>query len=64
VAHFLFVDESGHDGKASPCAVLAGVSVRDRDFWNLILSSHQAELNRFGIRYSHGPREIKAKKFL
>jgi len=64
MAHFLFVDESGHDGKASPCAVLAGVSVRDRDFWNLVVASHQAELNRFGTRYSRGAREIKAKKFL
>lgn len=64
MAHLLFVDESGHDGQASPCSVLAGVSIRDRDFWNLIVASHQAELNRFGTRYSQGPREIKAKKFL
>ena len=64
MAHFLFVDESGYDGKASPCAVLAGVSVRDRDFWNLVVATHQAELNRFGTRYSHGAQEIKAKKFL
>jgi hypothetical protein len=64
VAHLLFVDESGHDGKASPCAVLAGVSVRDRDFWNLVVASHQAELNRFGMRYTQGAHEIKAKKFL
>lgn len=64
MAHFLFVDESGHDGRASPCAVLAGVSVRDVDFWNLVVASHQAELNRFGTRYSLGTREVKAKKFL
>jgi hypothetical protein len=64
VAHFLFVDESGHDGAASPCAVLAGVSVRDRDFWNFVMAIHVAELSRFGTRYSLGPREIKAKKFL
>lgn len=64
MAHLFFVDESGHDGGASPCSVLAAVSVRDRDFWNLVLALHQAELSRFGTRYSAGPREIKAKRFL
>ena len=31
MAYFLFVDESGQDHRESPCEVLAGVAVEDRD---------------------------------
>jgi hypothetical protein len=36
MAWVLFIDESGHDRKASPYEVLAGIAVRDRDLWPLI----------------------------
>lgn len=64
MAHFMFVDESGHDHGASPYEVLAGVSVEDRDLWNLVQAIHGAELEFFGMRYSEGQRELKAKKLL
>jgi hypothetical protein len=36
MAWVLFIDESGHDRKASPYEVLAGIAVRDRDLWPMI----------------------------
>jgi hypothetical protein len=64
MAYFLFIDESGHDRKASPYEVLAGVCVRDVDLWNLILAMHEAEVRNFGRRYSLGPAELKGTKLL
>lgn len=64
MTHFLFVDESGHDRKASPYEVLAGLAIEDRDLWNLIRAVQQAELEFFGRRYSIGPQELKAKRLL
>ena len=64
MACFLFVDESGGDKRDSPCEVLAGVSVEDRDAWNLIEAIKDAEERIFGVRYSRQKGEIKGKKFL
>jgi hypothetical protein len=64
VAYFLFIDESGQDHRDSPYEVLAGLAVEDRDLWNLIQAVQEAEIRNFGTRYSHGSRELKAKKIL
>ena len=64
MAYFLFVDENGQDHRESPCEVLAGVAVEDRDLWNLVRSLQEAEVRHFGIRYSEGARELKARKLL
>ncbi len=64
MAYFLFVDESGHDRKASPYEVLAGIAIQDRDLWNLIKALHEAELRHFGRRYSAGTAELKGTKIL
>jgi hypothetical protein len=64
MAHFLFIDESGHDAGPSPYEVLAGFAVEDRDLWNFVQALHDSELRHFGIRYSAGTRELKAKKIL
>jgi len=64
MAYFLFVDESGQDHRESPCEVLAGVAVEDRDLWNLVQSLQESEVRHFGTRYSGGERELKAKKLL
>jgi len=64
MAYFLFIDESGQDRRASPYEVLAGVAIEDRDLWNLIQAIQEAELRIFGVRYSHGVRELKGKKLL
>ena len=64
MAQFLFIDESGHDRRETPCEVLAGVSVEDRDLWNLIEAIRDAEELSFGLRYSHIKDEFKGKKFL
>jgi hypothetical protein len=64
VTYFLFIDESGHDRINSPYEVLAGVSIQDRDLWNLITALHDAEFRHFGRRYSDGNRELKGSKLL
>jgi len=40
------------------------MAVEDRDLWNLIQAIQGAELRHFGVRYSQGHRELKAKKLL
>jgi hypothetical protein len=64
MAYFLFVDESGQDRRESPCQVLAGIAVEDRDLWNLIQAIKEAENRLLGTRYATDGREQKAKKFL
>lgn len=64
MTYFLFVDESGHDHRASPYEVLAGIAIRDRDLWNVIVALHAAEERHFGRRYSDGPSELKGKRLL
>lgn len=64
MAYFLFIDESGQDHRDSPYEVLAGVAIEDRDLWNMIQAVQAAEIRHFGIRYSAGPNELKAKKIL
>ncbi len=44
MSYILFIDESGHDGKASPYEVLAGVSIEDRELWNLITAIQRIEI--------------------
>ncbi len=64
MAYLIFVDESGYYNRESPYAVLAGVAIEDRDVWNVVTDLRAAELDHFGIRYSQGARELKAKKML
>ncbi|MGQ0675923.1 MAG: DUF3800 domain-containing protein [Rhodospirillales bacterium] len=64
MAWFLFVDESGHDRKASPYEVLAGVAIQDRVLWTLINKIHETEIKHFGRRYSAGSNELKGTKIL
>lgn len=65
MAYFLFIDESGHDGRNSPYEVLAGVAVADCDLWNLVCALREAEWRHFGRRYTDGDgNELKAKKIL
>lgn len=64
MAYFLFIDESGHDRKASPYEVLAGIAVRDQNLWMLVNDLHAAELASFGRRYSAGSGELKGTKIL
>ena len=64
MAHFLFVDESGYDAGPSPYGVLGGFAIEDRDVWNLIRAIQDAEILHFGVRYSAGHRELKAKRLI
>ncbi len=64
MAHLLFIDESGQDHRESPYEVLAGVTIEDRDLWNLVRAIQEAEIDYFGTRYSAGHRELKSKKLL
>ena len=64
MAYLLFIDESGHDRKASPYEVLAGIAIKDSDLWSLIKRLHDAEIAAFGRRYSSGAGELKGQKLL
>lgn len=64
MAFILFLDESGHDLKDSPYEVIAGISVEDKNIWNLIREVHLLEESIFGRRYSEGERELKARSIL
>ena len=64
MAWLLFIDESGHDGKASPYEVLAGVAIQDRYVRDVISQLHEAEIRWFGRRYSDGFRELKGRILL
>lgn len=64
MSHFLFLDESGRDHGESPYEVLAGVTVEDRDLWNLVRAIQDSEIKHFGTRYSVGAGELKGKKLL
>jgi hypothetical protein len=64
MAWFLFIDESGQDGRESPYEVLAGVAIKDDTLWELVRELHNAENAHFGRRYSEGSRELKGKKIL
>lgn len=64
MAWFLFIDESGIDGKESPYEVLAGAAIHDRELWEIIQALHAAELASFGRRYSAGEAELKGCKIL
>src|SRR5436309_245801 len=60
----LFIDESGHDHGEAPYEVLAGVSVSERDLWNLIQAIRDAELQFFGVHIADVGLEFKGKKLL
>ena len=64
MTHFLFIDESGQDHRASPYEVLAGVSIEDRNLWNFIQALQYAEIQHFGRRMSPGKLELKGMKLL
>jgi hypothetical protein len=64
VSIVFFLDESGQDGKDSPYEVLAAIAVEDGVLWSLICDIHDLENRYFGMRYSAGVREIKARKIL
>lgn len=62
---FLFVDESGQDGRNSPYEVLAGVAVEDRELWRLIQALKQSQEAHFGIRlFDAYGAEAKGQKLL
>ena len=64
MAYFLFVDESGTDGRESPYMVLGGLAVKDSDLWALVCELVDIEVELFGIRYHECGEEIKGRKFL
>jgi len=64
MAFFFFIDESGTDRKDSYYEVLCGVSIEDRDLWNIITQLKNLEERLLGTRYGCQKREIKGRKFL
>lgn len=62
---FLFVDESGQDGRNSPYEVLAGVAVEDRELWRLIQALKESQEAHFDIRlFDAYGAEAKGQKLL
>ena len=62
---FLFVDESGQDGRNSPYEVLAGLAVEDRELWRLIQALKESQEAHFGIRlFDAYGAEAKGQKLL
>lgn len=62
---FLFVDESGQDGRNSPYEVLAGVAVEDRELWRLIQALKNSQEAHFGMRlFDAYGAEAKGQKLL
>ncbi len=62
---FLFVDESGQDGRQSPYEVLAGVAVEDRELWRLIQALKESQEAHFNIRlFDAYGAEAKGQKLL
>lgn len=64
MAYLLFIDESGHDRRASQYEVLAGLAIEDRQLWRLIRAVQSAEIRYFGRRYSSDLSELKGRKLL
>ncbi len=64
MATLLFIDESGHDHRESPYEVLAGIAIKDRNLWRLILEIKAIETSLFGDFYTINKIELKAKKLL
>jgi hypothetical protein len=64
MAWFLFIDESGQDRKEAPYEVLAGIAIKDESLWALVAELHDAEVARFGRRYSEGASELKGRRIL
>ena len=46
MAWVLFIDETGHDRKASPYEALAGIAVRDHELWPMIGAVHGQHRSR------------------
>lgn len=62
---FLFIDESGQDGRNSPYEVLAGVAVEDRELWRLIQALKESQEAHFGMRlFDAYGAEAKGQKLL
>jgi len=67
---YLFLDESGQDGRNSPYEVLAGLAVEDRQLWKLIQALKLAQEENFGLRLfdaygveAKGQKLLKRKTF-
>ena len=60
----LFVDESGHDFRASPYAVLAGLAISERRLWPLVQRIHESVEHHFGMPVASLPIELKGRKIL
>lgn len=59
-----FIDESGTDHKQAPYEVLAGIGVRPRDAWPLILAIRDAQTRFFGVPLAEVLTEFKGSQLL
>lgn len=64
MSYLLFLDESGIDRRHSPYEVLAGIALRDSQFWDFVRRIRDLETECFGGRVSAGELELKGKRLL
>jgi hypothetical protein len=60
----LFIDESGHDHKATPLETRGGIAIHVGKLWSFIQSWQRLELDCFGVRLSDYGKEGKGSKLL
>jgi hypothetical protein len=60
----LFIDESGHDHKATPLEVRGGVAIHAGKLWNFIQGWQRLEEDAFGVRLHEHGKEAKGYKLL
>jgi hypothetical protein len=52
VSYLLFLDESGHDHKATPYEVTGGIALHVSKLWPLVQQMQRLELEAFGVMLS------------
>src|SRR5262245_39512927 len=60
----LFIDESGHEQKATPIEVRGGVAIHVSKLWSFIQSWQRLELDCFGARLIDYGKEGKGARLL
>jgi hypothetical protein len=64
MAYFLFMDESGHDWRATPYEVLCGVAVEDRALWPFLSQVKVLEYETFGMNLNPKNGRLKGSSLL
>jgi len=64
MSHLLFMDESGHDHRATPYEVRGGVVLHATRVWDFVCALQDSELSTFGVHLHEYGSEIKGSHLL